>query len=42
MDRGIELFLKKYSAEDSPTVDCTIHPSDEMYTYSAEGIGVNE
>jgi SAM-dependent methyltransferase len=42
MDRGIELFLKKYSAEDSPTVDCTIHPSDEMYTYSAERIGVNK
>jgi SAM-dependent methyltransferase len=41
MDRGIELFLKKYSAEDSPTVDCTIHPSDEMYTYSAERIGEN-
>jgi SAM-dependent methyltransferase len=42
MDRGIELFLKKYSAEDSPTVDCTIHPSDEMYTYSAERIGANK
>ena len=42
MDRGVDLFLRKYNPAECPSVDCTIHPSDEMYFCHVPLVGSNK